>query len=429
MGSAMKMCIFEDVAVGRLEPLTLTRPAFDLRCGATSLLDRQRRYFAAGETAALVRPELADLCRLQYPGLRVNDPSWLEGDPSGLVALVNARWLAPAAPFDWPGRPEVGLVGEQVAWVVVPASVAGGLSRDALPGRLDRWRENLPRRGAGGAMIAYPWDLVEHNGPALEQDFVPAAPAAPLPEGLSLVGPAERLRVDPEARVEPMVIIDTTKGPVTIERGAVVQAFSRIEGPCYVGPDTHVLGARVKGSSLGPQCRVGGEVEASIIHGHSNKAHDGFLGHSYLGEWVNFAAGTQTSDLRADYGTVRFQIDGQSVDSGRMKVGSFVGDHTRTSLNALFNTGSLVGPFGLLLTSGELLPRVLPAFCQVAHGRIQEQNDLRGMFATAATMMARRNREWTAEHAELFFWLYEATAGQRRQVLRESEQRRLRRVV
>jgi UDP-N-acetylglucosamine diphosphorylase/glucosamine-1-phosphate N-acetyltransferase len=226
-----------------------------------------------------------------------------------------------------------------------------------------------------------------------------------------------------------MVLIDVTKGPVTIERGAVVQAFSRVEGPCFVGADTHLLAAHVKGSSIGPQCRIGGEVEASVVHGYSNKAHDGFLGHSYLAEWVNFAAGTHTSDLRADYGTVRFRLDGRQIDSGLMKVGAFVGDHTKTSLNTLFNTGSLVGPFGLLLTPGVLLPRLLPPFCQVAQGRTAERTDLREMFATAEAMMARRGRPWTEDHAEFFLALYEATAGQRRQLLREGEQRRLRRVV
>jgi UDP-N-acetylglucosamine diphosphorylase / glucose-1-phosphate thymidylyltransferase / UDP-N-acetylgalactosamine diphosphorylase / glucosamine-1-phosphate N-acetyltransferase / galactosamine-1-phosphate N-acetyltransferase len=426
----MKMCVFEDTGVLNLQPLALTRPAFDLRCGATSLLEKQQRFFGC-HTGALVRPELADLCRMQHPGLRVNDPSWLEGDEE-FVALVNARWLAPAGRFSFSGQPEVGLVGEQAAWVVLPARQARSLSLDNLPRHLER------RRQAGGAMMAYPWDLMEHNARALEEDFQHVAASGPLagwekrasgPLAATLIGPAERLRVDPAAVVEPMVVIDTTKGPVTIERGAVVQAFSHIEGPCYVGPDTHLLAARVKGSSFGPQCRVGGEVEASIIHGHGNKAHDGFLGHSYLGEWVNFGAGTHTSDLRTDYATVRFVLNGQKVDSGQMKVGSFVGDHTKTSLSALLNTGSLIGPFGLLLTSGTLLPRVLPPFCEVAHGRIQERNDLRGMFATAATMMARRGQEWTAEHAELAFFLYEATAAQRRQALREGEQRRLRRVI
>jgi hypothetical protein len=339
------------------------------------------------------------------------------------VALVNARWLAPGAPDDHPRRAEVGLAGGQVAWVVLPASVAEDLDREKLAGLLESCREDLPVRRTGGAMLAYPWDLIAHNAAALEEDFHRAGPIAPPPPGRTLVGLAERLRIDPAARVEPMVLIDTTKGAVTIERGAVVEAFSRIEGPCYVGPDTHLLAARVKGSSFGPQCRIGGTVEASIVHGHSNKAHDGFLGHSYLGEWVNFGAGTHTSDQGNDGGTMRFPVNDQSVDSGLTRVGSFVGDHTKTSLNALFHPGSLVGPFGLLLTSGVPLPRVLPPFCQVVHGRIQERNDLWGMFATAATVLRRRNREWTAEHAELFFRLFESTAGQRRQAFREGEQR------
>src|SRR5262249_34064551 len=122
----------------------------------------------------------------------------------------------------------------------------------------------------------------------------------------------------------PLVLIDTTRGPVMLDRGVIVQAFSRLEGPLYVGPDTHVLAGRVKGSSLGPQCRIGGEVEVSIVHGYSNKAHEGFLGHSYIGEWVNFGAGTHTSDLRNDYGQVTVTVGPQRVETGLLKVGSFV---------------------------------------------------------------------------------------------------------
>src|SRR5205085_8278996 len=109
--------------------------------------------------------------------------------------------------------------------------------------------------------------------------------------------------IDPTARLDPMVVVDTTGGPVVIDAEVVVHAFSRLEGPCYVGPGCQVLGAKVRaGTSLGPGCRVGGEVDASIILGRSNKYHDGFLGHSYVGEWVNLGAGTHTSDLRNDYG-------------------------------------------------------------------------------------------------------------------------------
>jgi UDP-N-acetylglucosamine diphosphorylase/glucosamine-1-phosphate N-acetyltransferase len=280
-------------------------------------------------------------------------------------------------------------------------------------------------------MIDYPWDLVERNAEALEQDgqeWCAGRGAADRTE-VPVVGPRERFVADPEARIEPMVVVDTTRGPVLVDRGAVVQAFSRLEGPCYIGPETQVVGARVRGSSFGPQCRVGGEVECSVVQGYSNKAHDGFLGHSYLGEWVNLGAGTQVSDLRVDYGPVSVSLAGRKVDTGLIKVGAYLGDHTKTSVAVLINQGTVAGPFSLLLTSGGLLPRVLPPFSQFAHGQIQERSDLRQLFGTAATVLARRGRQWTAAHAELFFGLFERTEAGRRQLIRASEQRRLRRVV
>jgi UDP-N-acetylglucosamine diphosphorylase/glucosamine-1-phosphate N-acetyltransferase len=428
----MRICSLEDSGVVNLEPLTATRPAFALRCGITALLDKQIRFFSAETCGALVRPALAALCRQQWPGLRVNDPAWLEGAAAGeTVVLVNGRWLPPGAAAARPNRPELGLAGDEVAYAALPAEQAAVFTPDRWTWQTARWRQELPQRAVGGRVLRYPWELIEHNVRALQDDFLHERAtrcASAVPAGLTLLGDADLLVVDPSAKVEPLALIDTTKGPVLIDRGAVVQAFSRIEGPCYVGPDTQVLGGHVKGSSLGSQCRIGGEVEASIVHGYSNKAHDGFLGHSYLGEWVNFGAGTQTSDLRTDYGPVRFHVGGQAVDSGLLKVGAFVGDHTKTSISALLNTGSLIGPFCLLLTAGTLLPRSLPAFCQVAHGRVQERTDLREMFTAAATMMGRRSCAWTAEHAELFLQLYEGTAEARRQGLRENE-RRMRRVV
>src|SRR5262249_22034415 len=135
-------------------------------------------------------------------------------------------------------------------------------------------------------------------------------------DGLTVLGPREQVVVDPEAKIEPHVLIDATRGPVLIDRGAWVQAFSRVEGPCYLGPETQVLAARVRGGSFGPQCRLGGEVESSIVQGWTNKYHDGFLGHSYVGEWVNFGAGSHTSDLRTDYGPIKMTVNGSQVQSG-----------------------------------------------------------------------------------------------------------------
>ena len=102
-------------------------------------------------------------------------------------------------------------------------------------------------------------------------------------------------------------------------------------------------------STIGPDCRIGGEVEASIVQGHSNKYHDGFLGHSYVGAWVNLAAATQTSDLRNDYDVVRVSVNGQRIVTGRTKIGAYIGDHAKTGLATLLNTGSTIGAFANVL--------------------------------------------------------------------------------
>lgn len=424
----MRMIVFEDASFPRLGPLAQTRPVFELLCGAVSLVQRQIRCLAADEVATLVRPELAALCRWAWPDRPVNDPDFCR---SGCDVLVNGRWLAPEA-LAGLDEPHVGLCGSQIAYVALPAGWrAEDLSPRTLARRLSELRESLPSRQAGGAMIDRPWDLVEHNAAALVQDeshWRTHREAARFGT-LSINGPPERFLADPTARVEPFVHVDTTKGPVMLDRAAVVRSFSRLEGPCYVGPETHVQQGRIVGSSFGPRCRIGGEVESAIVHGHSNKAHEGFLGHSYVGEWVNFGSGTETSDLRNDYGKVTVTVSGERVETGLLKVGAFVGDHTKTSIGTLFNTGSVAGPFGMLVTDGTLLPRAIPAFCQVIDGKMRERTDLRAMFATAETMMGRRQVNWTPEHAEFFLDLYDRTAAERQALVRDTEQRRVRRVV
>jgi len=429
----MHICIFEDAGAANLEPLALTHPVFDLRTGARTLLERQRDYFGAEEMGAVVRPILADLCRLEHPGMAVNERNYLR--PGGV--LVNARWLPPGG--RWTGKPglsatggaAVAMVGEQIAFVVFGSGEGLGAEPADLAWRLEEWKQHAPGHPAGGWPIAYPWDLLVHQPEALNHDlewWMQERPEAIRPPA-ALVGPAERALMDPSAQVEPHVLIDTTRGPVLIDRQVLIQAFTRLEGPCYVGPGSQLLAARLRGGSMGPECRVGGEVEASILHGFTNKYHDGFLGHSYLGAWVNLGAGTQISDLRNDYGPITMPVAGRQVGTGQIKLGAFLGDHTRSSIGAMLNTGTVAGPFCQLLTSGGLLPRVLPAFGKLNHGRLEERNDLRQILATSAVAMRRRGQEWTETHAELMFALYEQTAPERRQMIRENEQHRMRRVV
>jgi UDP-N-acetylglucosamine diphosphorylase/glucosamine-1-phosphate N-acetyltransferase len=421
----MRVCIYEDRGVLSLEPLTLTRPAFDLRCGAFTLLERQQRAFA-GEFGTVVRPSLAGVTRLQHRDLAVNDSTWLRQTQ----VFVNARWLPGPEPFSAEdiGSSHVGMAADEVAFVALPAAGLDAVTFDTVDELVQQWKQTLPRREAGGTVMAYPWDLVDTNSRALIEDWRWFRQGSQVPADLAVVGPREQVVVHPSAQLDPFVVVDTRNGPVIIDRGAVVHSFSRLEGPCYIGAETWVLGAKLRGGSIGPKCRIGGEVEASIVHSHSNKYHDGFLGHSYLSEWVNLAAGTQTSDLRNDYGPIRVTINGVRLPTGRTKVGTFFGDHTKTGLNTLLNCGTNVGAFCSLLPAGTYLPTTIPSFA-MCNGALSELWDLRQLFQTAQVVMRRRGCELSDAHRDLYFALYDTTSEGRRTTIREHEQRRLRRSV
>jgi UDP-N-acetylglucosamine diphosphorylase/glucosamine-1-phosphate N-acetyltransferase len=422
----MRVCLFEDHRASQLAPLATTRPVFDLLCGRFALSCKQARYFAASHTGVLVRRELAACYRQAHPSTPVNDVDWLRAGPA---ILINGRWLPPAAPVPELTAPVAALVGEELAYAVLDAEHLADCGPHSLDECVAQWKDILPHRPAGGDLIRYPWDLIDHNATQLELDFHLARPSfSACPAGLAVVGPLDRLRVDPTARIDPLVVVDTTGGPVVIDCDAVVHAFSRIEGPCYIGEGSWVQGAKVRaGTTLGPQCRVGGEVEASILHGHSNKYHDGFLGHSYVAEWVNLGAGTCNSDLRNDYSEVTVVVGGEPIRTGRTKVGCFIGDHAKTALGTLLNTGSNIGAFCNLVPAGPLMPKYFPPFTTWWNGSLREAADMPGLLATAAKVMGRRGRTFSPALEALYRDLFEATAAERRRALHEAEHRRLRR--
>ncbi|HZZ77520.1 MAG TPA: putative sugar nucleotidyl transferase [Gemmataceae bacterium] len=420
----MRVCIFEDRAE-QLEPLSLTRPVFELRCGMTSLAQKQARHVGATSWGALVRPALEDVYRIESPNaVAVNETEWLRGES---LLLVNGRWLPPDDAFVPPTTPCVGLVGDVPAYVALPKGTT--VCFETLPELLEQCRHKLPITSAGGRLIGYPWDLVDANANEIQRDFGWLRPTRePRDASLHLLGPHGNLWIAPSARVEPMVVADTTNGPVVIDEHANVSAFTRLEGPCYIGPYARVLGANIRaGTSIGPHCRVGGEVEASILHAYSNKYHDGFLGHSYVGEWVNLGAGTHNSDLRNDYGEVTVSVRGLPMHTGMTKVGCFLGDHTKTGLGTLLNTGTTVGAFCNLLPAGRFAPKYVPSFTSWWNGSLREAFTLEQLLATAEIAMQRRGVTLTDAHRALYASLLEETEEERHRVMRESEQRQLRR--
>lgn len=423
----MRVCLYED-RPEQLEPLSWTRPVFDLRSGLVTLGQKQLRHVGASAWGALVRPMLEDVVRLQHPDVAVNDADWLAADD---LLLINGCWLPPVDALALPADSCVGMVDGVPAYVLLKKGMLTSIAIEQLPMLLQVWQHTLPAHAAGGRLIAYAWDLVECNAEEIRRDFgwlPPCRHTRRDGQDAALLGPIGNLWIAPTAKIEPMVVIDARRGPVIIDEHATISAFTRLEGPCCVGPHSQVFGAKIRaGTTLGPHCRVGGEVEASIIHGYTNKYHDGFLGHSYVGAWVNLGAGTHNSDLRNDYGEVTMTLHGLPVHTGMTKVGCFLGDHTKTGLGTLLNTGTSVGAFCNILPAGGYAPKYVPSFTTWWNGKLREAFTLEQMLATAQTVMARRGIELTDAHKELYAWLLDETQKERRRVLRESEQRQLRR--
>jgi UDP-N-acetylglucosamine diphosphorylase/glucosamine-1-phosphate N-acetyltransferase len=205
--------------------------------------------------------------------------------------------------------------------------------------------------------------------------------------------------VEPGAEIEKQVFFDCTAGPVLVRRGAHVQAFTRIVGPCVIGVESQVGGDKIAGCSIGDVCKVHGEVSTSVFLGHANKGHDGFLGHSYLGRWVNLGAGTITSNLKNTYGTVQFWTPDGEVDSGMQFLGTFFGDHAKTGIGTSLNTGTLIGA-GANVYGSIMPPKMVSPF---AWGDQPPYSTYRmdKFLEVAKRMMARRHVELTDRQARM----------------------------
>lgn len=421
----MRLAFFEDAAASGFAPIALTRPVCELVCGQFSLRERLIRFLDVHDWGAVIRPYLRETYAEEHPEAHINDSNWLASEPT---LFVNSRWLpSPDAIAQLASVTEeqVGVVDGTIAFMVLEPIEAALLDDTEFDATLQQIAATKQAMDADGHIVSRPWDLVDLNSELLVADFrsrcecedgwrSPGATLESLDPRVAVLGDAEDVHIDPTADIDPFVIIDARGGPVSIDAGVQLQAFTRVEGPCHIGFESQVVRANVKaGTTIGPVCRIGGEIEASIIHGFANKYHDGFLGHSYVCPWVNMGALTTNSDLKNDYSTVRVPLSGHPIESGSKKIGSFIGDHTKTALCSLFNTGSSIGVMTMILPGGELLPKHVPSFSRVWHGIIDDHVNLDASLETAGKAMERRNRDLTPAAERMLRHLYSQTRIER----------------
>jgi UDP-N-acetylglucosamine diphosphorylase/glucosamine-1-phosphate N-acetyltransferase len=406
----------------QFDPIALSRPVFELRCGMTTLAAKLVARTGARDVACFIPAHIAEAYAEQWDG-PVNQPSSLTGDD---LLLVDGRVRADSFDVEPAGAAEAMFADDGTClYARIPRAELAKLDTDSIEGLLQSARRSLPASTRDRpATWKYGWDLILANSETLIADFAAAGRCGiegTVERPFAIRGSEQDIYIAAGAVVHPMAVIDATQGPVYIETGAQIHPFTRIEGPCYIGRESVLYRTNCRaGNSIGPVCRVGGEIEESIIHGHSNKYHEGFLGHAYVGQWVNLGAQTTNSDLRNDYSNVSVALDGRHpIDTGSPKVGSLIGDHTRTSIGTLLNTGAYVGAMTLIAATGKLLPRFIPSFAWFVDGRVSDGFGRTRLYSAAKTAMRRRGHQWTdAQHA-MWEEIYELTAGPRNHAIKK----------
>ena len=411
---AHPVVVFEDQGYINLQPLTYTRPACRLRCGIVTLWEKVAAAYPGAAVVIHTRDYIGPVVAEELPKVSVNQ---LNGTAA---LLINGRLVAPADL----GK-TIPLDGDDRAYVcngeIVAARVSGGkcaevaklIAAGPLP---NGWADGLKTQTVELPLIKYSWDLIRHNPKQIAADFARLGLSGKIAGKVhesAVLTVRENIHVAEGATVQPGAILMADDGPIYIGPGAKVMAGAVLQGPVSLGPKSAIkmLAKIYEGTSIGEYCKIGGEVEECIFQAYSNKQHDGFKGHSFYGEWINMGADANNSDLKNNYGNVKVSINGKPVDSGSMFVGSTVGDHSKSGINSMFNTGTVVG-VGCNLFGGDFPPKYVPSFCWGgAAGFVQHELDK--FLATAAKVMGRRDRQLTPAHRHMLETVFKLTGAER----------------
>jgi UDP-N-acetylglucosamine diphosphorylase / glucose-1-phosphate thymidylyltransferase / UDP-N-acetylgalactosamine diphosphorylase / glucosamine-1-phosphate N-acetyltransferase / galactosamine-1-phosphate N-acetyltransferase len=370
------MFVLLDVAdVRALAPITSARPLAEVRVGARLVRERWELALGRAVDGLVCAPVLRSFEETGAPPVLADDVML----PAGTI--VATAHLAPAL-----RRVDF----HESVPLLMHASGRVAAVRLDTPVRVDAFRESgLGLDGFEGPLIdgwwlGAPWDVIGHLPAMLAEDARAIAATMAereLPAQIAAIG-AHPIRIGDGAQVEPFTILDASKGAIVIEAGAVVRGLSRLTGPFVLGHGSQWLGGEGDTVSVGPVCKARGEISTSIFCGYANKGHDGFLGHSYLGRWVNLGAGTISSNLKNTYGPVSFE----TRETGLQFLGALIGDHAKTGIGSRLTTGCSVGVGANLIADG-VVPSRVKAFAFGTRGARYQRDKFLDM---ATRAMARR---------------------------------------
>jgi UDP-N-acetylglucosamine diphosphorylase/glucosamine-1-phosphate N-acetyltransferase len=389
----MNYILFGDQTRNHLLPFTFTRPIGDIRLGILTIREKWEKMLNA-KTSTLTE---------EY--LNVKFPLVKEADN----ILINSSILPNQTIIDELHKlsPNQTLItGETIIALRLKAEDIENLDWDVIDAVTPLQTQSSPKK------INYLWDLIEMNESTLLSDFeliTNNRKSQPIPETVRVIAP-EKIFIEEGAILE-HVIINASEGPVYIGKNAHIMDGSLLRGPLAICEESKIrMGAKIYGATtIGPHCKIGGEISHSIIFGYSNKAHDGFLGHSVIGEWCNLGADTNTSNLKNSYENVRLwdYQEESFVKTDLQFCGTFMGDHSKCGINTMFNTGTVVGVGSQVFGSG-FMRNFIPSFSWGSVSGFSVHN-IDKSINIAKRVYARRHMEFTKVDEDILRFVYNRT--------------------
>ena len=390
----MNYILFDGPSRDQLLPFTFTRPVADIRVGILTIREKWEKHL--GSTTTTVTE---DYLSERFPMVELAENVLINGSvipTQSLVELIKGLTAGQAVFLDDEPLAFFANEGEEVDFE--SCEIINYQQDDLLK-------------------LNHTWDIYKLNGQAIALDFnllTQGRTSAPIPEGVFCIH-KERIFLEEGATV-PLASLNATDGPIYLGKDSHVMEASAIRGPFALCEHSTVkMGAKIYGgTTVGPHCKVGGEVNNSVLFAYSNKGHEGFIGNSVLGEWCNLGADTNTSNLKNNYAQVRlwdYNSEG-FAKTGLQFCGLMMGDHSKCGINTMFNTGTVVGVSANIYGAG--YPRnFIPSFSWGGSAGMVTYKTNKA-YETAKAMMGRRNIEFTKQDQDILDYVFEATKKWRR---------------
>jgi len=409
------ICIFEDEGFSNLLPLTYLRPSYDLRCGILTLREKIITRLPNRKFIFQCRKYLSNVLSERYLKTTVNNFDFES------ILFINGRILIDNYFINRCKKlkDNTALVDSNgfFAAVNLTSSEIRNLTKVSDEFLMFNKLSNLVKIETQAKLVNYTWDLIKFNGEEIIKDFDlfgKKISKSDLNKYHSVeVKNMNNIYVDRSAVIDPFVFLDASDGPIFIGNDVHIMSNSAIQGPAFIG-DNSVIKMHTSiyhNTSIGEVCKIGGEIENSIIHSYSNKQHEGFLGHSYLSSWVNLGASTNNSDLKNNYGNISILLNGKTVDTKSQFVGLIMGDHSKSAINTMFNTGSVVGVSSNVFGSG-FPPKYIPSFTWGGSDSLVTY-DFKKALEVAKLVISRRNMNLSDAETDLLEKVFELTTTER----------------